>query len=193
VLGLPVPAGSGETLARILQTHGLNEAVVKPVVSMCGLDTWRTSRGLAHGHEPEWSRLSETRDMLVQEYLAEIALGELSFIFFDRAFGHALRKTPRAGEFRVQEEYGGTRAPFEPDANLLAQARRALDGVDGPLTWARVDGVEVDGKFVLMELEVIDPTLFFAYDDGSPERFADAVERAITAQRSLAGAHLTRR
>jgi glutathione synthase/RimK-type ligase-like ATP-grasp enzyme len=88
--------------------------------------------------------------------------GEWSLLFFAGAYSHAVRKRPRAGDFRVQANHGGTLAAAEPPPRLVTDARRLVGRVGGPdLLYARVDGFEgADGGFVLVELELIEPELF---------------------------------
>jgi glutathione synthase/RimK-type ligase-like ATP-grasp enzyme len=184
--GVPVPAtayvspADPTPLAEVLERHGLDEAVVKPWVSMNGWDTWRVSRASAAHLEPAWRALVGSRGLMVQRYLPEIEReGELSFVFFDGVFSHALRKRPCAGEFRVQVEHGGVREPLDPAAALVDEARSILLAAPYPTVYGRVDGVVVDGRLQLMELEVIDPTLFFALGPRAPARFAAALSRAL--------------
>lgn len=114
--------------------------------------------------------------VMVQPFLPQIAAqGELSFIFFRKEFSHAVVKRPRSGEFRVQPDFGGSADPFEAPSSLVRQAAQAVQGVKGDLLYARVDGVEVDGEFQLMELEALEPDLFLGHSPGAPERFAAAV------------------
>ena len=82
---------------------------------------------------------------------------------------------------------GGGRAPSaahqpaDPPAGVVEAAQRALSAVEDDLLYARVDLVERPGGVVLMELELIEPTLFFGTSDGSSERFARAVRLAVGA------------
>jgi hypothetical protein len=88
-------------------------------------------------------------------------------VFFAGAYSHAVLKRPRPGDFRAQEDFGGTREPFRPSIDQLRQAREIVERV-APVLYARVDVVDVGGAFVLMELELIDPVLFLAYDAEAP-------------------------
>jgi hypothetical protein len=83
-------------------------------------------------------------------------------------------KRPRAGDFRVQEELGGSAERREPPQALVEQARQALAAAPAPCLYARVDGVERDGGLVVMELELIEPVLYFGADPGAADRFAGA-------------------
>ncbi|MGC1470604.1 MAG: hypothetical protein WA793_14610 [Sphingorhabdus sp.] len=120
--------------------------------------------------------------MLVQPFLPAISEdGEYSLFYFGGTYSHAISKHPAEGDFRVQEQFGGVERGIDApdDAKVLAEA--ALAATDrlldcGPLTYARVDMVrDGEGNFRLMELELIEPSLFlhFAKDDGA--LFAAAV------------------
>ena len=96
-------------------------------------------------------------------------------------YSHAVLKKPASGDFRVQEELGGHAEPLQPSRAVIDQARHALTFVEGPLLYARVDGVERDGQFLLMELEVNEPVLYLASSRDAAERFALAIARSVTA------------
>src|SRR4051794_12030116 len=94
-------------------------------------------------------------------------------------------KAAAFGDFRVQEELGGRGESREPSPAVVAQARRVLSHASGPLLYARVDGIERDGGFVLMELEINEPFLYIGSSDWGAQRFADAIFRRIVgAERS---------
>jgi glutathione synthase/RimK-type ligase-like ATP-grasp enzyme len=168
--------GATSSLAEALRAHDFERAVVKPVISMSAYETWRTDAASAPGQEPRFEQLLAQGAVMLQEYLPEVETGgELSFMFFDRRFSHAVLKLPRAGDFRVQNDWGGTRHAADPPAALVDQAAAVLDAVPGPLPYARVDGVVVGEALVLMELELIDPVLFLAWHPDAPRRFAEAL------------------
>jgi glutathione synthase/RimK-type ligase-like ATP-grasp enzyme len=118
---------------------------------------------------------------LVQRYARSIERGELSFVFFDGVFSHVVRKRARAGDFRVQAEHGGTSALELADEGLVAQAARALAALGPAPLYARVDGVLEPDGLTLMELEVVEPQLFFALCPDAGGRLADALLRRMDA------------
>ncbi len=178
-----VERASPETLAAVLHAHDLDHVVVKPAVSGTAYRTWRSSRAQAADDQAEFAALVADSGVLVQAFVPEVLLnGEVSLVYFRGAFSHAIRKRPCAGDFRVQSDFGGTREPISPSPRLLAQAEEVLAQVDGELLYARVDGIEVDGELVLMELEVLDPELYLSQDAAAPERFAAALAAAIAAR-----------
>lgn len=158
--------------------------VVKPAVSLDGEDTFRFDASAPAALAACVEDLVATRDVLVQAFVPEVATrGETSLVFFQGRYSHTVLKRPRAGEFRVQEEYGGSRARVEPTAGTLAEAARLLAMRPEQLLYARVDGVETSRGFVLMELELIDPMLFLLLDEAAPRRFAEALAEALTTER----------
>ncbi len=121
------------------------------------------------------------RSLLVQPFADEIVTsGEWSVVFFDGEYSHAVLKKPASGDFRVQEELGGHGEPCDPSPTIVEQARRVLFYAAGPLLYARVDGIERDGGFVLMELEINEPFLYISSSIGAARRFADAIVRTTT-------------
>jgi glutathione synthase/RimK-type ligase-like ATP-grasp enzyme len=173
-------AGEETDLTDLLETHKMGEAVVKPMVSMLGLDTWRTSIGMAKHDQEKFQDLLRTKALMVQEYVSEIeTVGELSLIFFSGIYSHCVRKIPKPGEFRIHEEHGGTRREFQPDSAIIDQARKVLQAIGSPLLYARVDGVPVGGELQVMEVELIDPTFFLKYSEEASRRFAHALRGLI--------------
>jgi glutathione synthase/RimK-type ligase-like ATP-grasp enzyme len=167
--------GDAPSLAALLDDRGWPSAVVKPAISASAFETAMVARGDAAAYQAAFAAGLRERDLLVQQPVAGIAGGELSVIFFRGRYSHTVRKTPVPGEFRVQESLGGRVEPYEPDAAAIDRCRRVLAQVPGPTLYARIDGVPRGDTFVLLEVEVLEPSLFLGFDSGAAERFADAV------------------
>lgn len=165
------------TLREVLDARGWARAVIKPAftANAVGAQVFDASECAAVLERAKAVTLAPGEKWLVQPFIASIAEGELSFIFFDGVFSHAVRKKPRAGDWRVQHDYGGVSTAFTPSAAQLAEATAILEGAAPGSTYGRVDAVEWNGKLHLMELEVVEPELFFRHDPLAPARFADAV------------------
>lgn len=169
--------GSGARLAEVLADAGWERAVIKPVVSATAQNTHLVApETLAH-HAAEFERLLAARDMMVQPYLERVVTdGELSLIYLDRAYSHTLRKRPRPGDFRVQEEHGGSLERCEPDARTREVADAVLAATAGELTYARVDLIPgTGGAPLLVELELVEPELYLRYAPESVEHLAALV------------------
>lgn len=153
----------------------LNEygtVVVKPVIGAGGRNTFRLDRQT--GAEP--AATLEDSPVLLQPFMPEIETGgELSFIFLGGVYSHAVVKTAAAGEFRVQSRYGGNVKPYLPSAGEIAQAEILLRAAKLDTVYARVDTVSRSGRLYLMELEILEPELFFRFSKAGMARFAQAV------------------
>jgi glutathione synthase/RimK-type ligase-like ATP-grasp enzyme len=101
-------------------------------------------------------------DWLIQPFLNEIQkAGEISMIFFNGNFSHAIQKVPKVGDFRVQKQFGAKYLKFEPSKELLLKAKNIVEISGKESNYARVDGVITQNGFLLMEIEMIEPDLFF--------------------------------
>ncbi len=173
-----VERGQRPSLATLLERRNWTRAVVKPAVSASAYGTWCTSLAAATSDQSRFEEESGQRSLLVQPFADEIVTsGEWSIVFFEREYSHAVLKKPAVGDFRVQEELGGHGEPREPPPEIVEQARRVLSHAAVPLLYGRVDGIERDGRFVLMELEINEPFLYIGSSSGAANRFADAIVR----------------
>ncbi len=171
---LIVSKGSTIPLGDLLRAQGWSDAVVKPAVSASAFQTFRSVADDGQDSGPAFIEAVASRDMLVQKFVPEIAAGELSLMFFGGHFSHAVKKIPADREFRVQEKYGGQVESWAPDAETIRTCEAALSCVPGPTLYARVDGVATARGFVVIEVEVIEPSLFLRYDPAAATRFARA-------------------
>jgi len=167
-------------LSALLADAGWREAVVKPAVSASAFGTWRTSTQSAIGDQSRLDELLRAGDVMVQPLLPEVAAaGEWSLLFLGRRFSHAVLKRPAPGDYRVQWEFGGSAASAAPPDRLRADAEHVIAAVPGDPLYARVDGVEREGRLVLMELELIEPHLFLGWDAGAAGRLARAIRETV--------------
>jgi glutathione synthase/RimK-type ligase-like ATP-grasp enzyme len=172
--------GERAGLSDLLAANGWDQAVVKPTVSASAHETWRTSPAGAPGQQQRFETLLARGGVMVQRFAEEIeTAGEWSLLFFGGRFSHAVIKRPRPGDFRVQAEHGGIAEPAVPPPAVLDRAGQALAAAPGSWLYARVDGCESAGGFHLMELEMLEPWLFFAEDPEAPGRFADSLAEAL--------------
>jgi glutathione synthase/RimK-type ligase-like ATP-grasp enzyme len=171
-----LPAGSAARLPAVVGGERWEELILKAAVAQTGRHLLRVSatdraRGQAH-----LDRLLPHEDLLVQPFLgAVMGAGEISLVFIDGAFSHAVRKRPAAGDFRVHADYGGTVVAVEPVAAERAVAEAAIAATGTPLLYARVDLVPGKNGPVVMELELVEPDLFLGHAPDAAERLARAI------------------
>ncbi len=192
VATIPTQLASGRDLLAFLEDATGRELVIKPTVSG---GAWHAVRGRvgAADFDAAVRRLPVEFDYLVQDFVPEVVRdGEWSLLYFDGEFSHAVLKRAAAGDFRVQAQFGGSEEGRDPGANMLASADAALRATaacgHADPAYARVDGVVVGGHFMLMELEMIEPHLFFAHRPAAAERFAEGLVRRLRAMRDIRAA-----
>jgi glutathione synthase/RimK-type ligase-like ATP-grasp enzyme len=157
-----------------------DEVVIKPVIGANADDTYRVTRAGARALGAELERVFAHRDCIVQPFLpAVVDEGEFSLIYFNGVHSHTILKTPKQHDFRVQEEHGGLIRPVTAEPELQQRADAAVRAAAPVPLYARADLVRSDRTFVLMELELIEPALYFRMDTGAPARFARAFEEWI--------------
>lgn len=182
---IPTQIVPASQLQQTLASMPAQQVVVKPTVS-------GTARHTARGRSDDVSfnqivaQLPLEFDYLIQPYVPEVVSdGEWSLLFFDGEFSHAVIKRPAAGDYRVQSEFGGIAQAIEPDEALIATAKRALAAAaaigHADIAYARVDGVISQGRFLLMELEMIEPFLHFEGRHEAAERFAANLRKRLAA------------
>jgi glutathione synthase/RimK-type ligase-like ATP-grasp enzyme len=176
--------GTTDDVVDACEARGWTRFVVKPAVSASGYETHALSLPLDDDARASISRATVLGDVLVQPFVEEIARdGEYSFTFIEGEFSHAAIKRAADGEFRVQTEYGGSVALVQPPLDLAQQAAGALTVLSETPLYARIDGVVRDGRFVLTELELIEPNLFLEHAPGATDRLAEAIARRLSSDR----------
>lgn len=169
-------------LQALFEDCGWVEAVIKPAVSASALGTWRTSMAAAGADQAKFAEQARGQDTLVQPYMPEVAAkGEWSLVFFGGKYSHSVLKKPAPGDFRVQRHHGGHAVAAAPERVVIDQAGAILSVIGHALLYARVDGIERDGRFILMEAEINEPYLFIGLAKGAARRFAEAIMRALPA------------
>ena len=141
----------------VMRAEGWDKAVLKPIygASSRGVElVERNDEGTAI------KRVIDDvgpRDLLIQEFLPEIHSGEIQMVFFDGQFSHAIQRTPAKGEFRANSKYRPSIQPCVPEARIIQCAVSILAEAGPAPLYARVDGVTRNGKFLLNELELVEP------------------------------------
>lgn len=172
-----VGAGAAPDLAAVMAERGWVDAVVKPAIGGTARHTIHVARaGLAAAND-HLRTLAAREDVLVQQFASAVVdSGELSIVAVAGEITHVVRKRPADGEWRVQSEFGGHSERIPVERRHRAVATCALEAVDPVPLYARVDVVaDATGELVLMELELIDPELFFRFAPDAASRLVDAL------------------
>ncbi|WP_445664782.1 ATP-grasp domain-containing protein [Fodinibius sp. AD559] len=163
------------------------EIVIKPTISAGADNTFRIHKSNYGIFVDDLKSVFKDRPFLAQPFMNNITEeGEFSVFFFGDTYSHTILKTPKNDDFRVQEEHGGRLKKVEPEKHLLKTARTMRDMIEPEPLYTRADYVRTpDNTFALMELELIEPSLYFNMDPESPKRFAKAFDKWMTQKLSI--------
>ncbi len=164
------------TLKHYFEKFNTNRLIVKPCISGGAKNTFKVTINDIDAIELQLNQLIQEEDFIIQPFLPEILEnGEWSFIFFNGTYSHSLIKKAKPGDFRVQPAHGGSVHPQSPNHELIAIAQQYVDLFAKNCLYARVDGTFVNGEFLLMELELIEPFLFLNTAPENYERYYKAL------------------
>jgi glutathione synthase/RimK-type ligase-like ATP-grasp enzyme len=167
-----------DELPDLIEEVGTAEVVIKPVVGLNARGVFRLNAQTARNRAAELSAYYADRALLVQPFLSAITTeGEFSLFYFNGKPSHTILKLPKPADFRVQEEHGGVIRAVEPEAALSDVSDSALRAIGSLPLYARADLVRANNAsgYWLMELELIEPSLYLRMNSGAPERFARAL------------------
>ena len=155
-----------------------SEIIIKPLVSANADFTYRLSKDDFRKKEQAIKKELDTREIMIQAFEKTILdKGEFSLFYFDGEYSHAINKMPANGDFRVQEEHGGQLRSIEPSAAMLSLAQKTLAALPDKALYARIDMLQTDKGLAIIEVELIEPSLYFNMDKASSKRFADAISK----------------
>jgi len=172
-------------LEAMMRGHGWPAAVLKPEIGASAHDTRLVTGETVAEAAAAIATGTIRRPVLVQPFVEEVRTrGEWSLIFIEGALTHTVLKRPAAGDFRVQSHLGGTTRAEPAPPGVAAAARAALRALPAAPLYARIDGVETAAGFLIMEVEVNEPGLFFTHAPAAAARFAEAIQRRIVTSES---------
>jgi len=155
-----------------------NELIIKPSIGANADFTYRIKRD----EDVDYKKLSiefDNRECFIQPFMQNIIdEGEFSLMYFNGKLSHTILKTVGAGDFRVQEEHGGGVVSIKkPEKDLVKTADKTIEALHKLPFYARVDLVRTPkNNFALMELELIEPSLYFRFNKESPNLFANCID-----------------
>jgi hypothetical protein len=177
-------AGSRLDVDLIARAHGWADVVVKPAVSASAHETRRFADEERDQAQAHLERLLGSRDVMVQPYLTALAeRGELSLLYARGRFSHAVRRRSALvdeGSMPKSAATAATDAARRFAYRVLAAGGAAAGLGPNELLYARVDLAEVGAdSYQLLELELVEPSLFLLHAPDAAEEFADAVSGSL--------------
>ena len=173
--------GCNMKLHEIAKRNQWKDLVIKPAISASAFKTYKILANEIQANEKLFNSLVQERNMLVQPYFETITqLGEASLMVFDGKFTHAILKKAQPGDFRVQDDFGGTVHNYIPTKAEINFAEEVFKTCKTKPVYGRVDIVwDNDKNFYLSELEIIEPELWIRNYPKCAERIAEAVDKIL--------------
>lgn len=167
-----IKAFDPDSILDYIKENRASGIVIKPIVGAGAINTFF----LTAGEVPAFDSKKIQGRFLLQPFMESIREGEISVIYFGGKLSHAIKKVPKKGDYRSQEEYGSAILPYTPSAKELAFCETVLKAIPEPGLYARIDFLSEGLAPLLMEVELIEPSLYFRTDPGSPRRFGEALK-----------------
>jgi glutathione synthase/RimK-type ligase-like ATP-grasp enzyme len=170
-----------EKLKKYFAVLSTDEIIIKPNISANADNTYLLKEGGIENFAPILSSVFKSINYMVQPFMKNIIReGEYSLFYFDGKYSHTILKTPKEDDFRVQEEHGGRLKQFNADLQQQKIAQNIISKLNPIPLYARVDLVrDQKDSFALMELELIEPSLYFQLNQESPQRFVMAFNKMM--------------
>ena len=168
-----------EIVSDLFSFFNENKLVIKPCVSANADDTFILEQSKMENLKSVLEGTFSRKDFLVQPFIKNVkSEGEYSLIYFGNRLSHVLLKTPKNGDFRVQEEHGGIlKAINKPESSLIDFGNKVMGTIPYQCLYSRVDVVRGSDNYLLMEVELIEPSLYFNMDPKSPQMFAEVFNK----------------
>jgi len=186
-LGVPVvetvfiEKGSKINLHQLLEEAGRKEGIIKPCISGAARHTYRFSHKNATEIQQVIEQLLTNEAFLFQPFIEDVVKsGEDTLMIIDGHFTHAVRKVAKHGDFRVQDDHGGTVHKYTPAKEQIELAERAMAACNPAPGYGRVDMVlDNEGRWAVMELELIEPELWLRHHPPAAKNFARAISKVL--------------
>jgi glutathione synthase/RimK-type ligase-like ATP-grasp enzyme len=173
-----IERGDGRTLQEIIQTTGWKECVLKPAVGGAGRHTYRLGEHNIAEHESLFRQHIAEEAFLLQEFMQSVPTkGEITLMVFDGEFTHAVLKKAKPGDFRVQDDFGGTVHHYAPTPSEIAFAEKVMRTCSPLPIYGRVDLIwDNENVLCVSELELIEPELWFRNCPAAAGKMAQAIK-----------------
>lgn len=170
-------------LDELLKQSGWHQAILKPAIAGGARHTYFLNELNVAEHQMLFQQLIRRESMLLQEFQYSIlSKGEVSFILFAGKYSHAILKKTKAGDFRVQDDFGGSVQPYQASLDEIEFAEQVIACCDDFPVYARVDVMwDNQGKLCVSELEMFEPELWFRTKENAADLMANAVVEYIRA------------
>ena len=185
---IPIPnsefikRGSPVDLSHLMQEKNWNEIVVKPTISGAAKNTYRLKKEDINQFDSTWKKLIYQEDFIVQEFQNNVIIkGEVAMMVIGGKYTHAVLKKAKEGDFRVQDDFGGSIAKYSPSEKMVKLAEQCTRIIYPIPSYARVDIIwDNSGDLAVSELELIEPELWFRLNPNAAQKLAEHVDLILS-------------
>ena len=165
-------------LETISKNKKWKEIVVKPTISGAARHTYLLKKDEIKNFQDKWLSLTNDEDFMVQEFQKNILnSGEIAVMLFGGEYSHSVLKKAKKGDFRVQDDFGGSVEKINPSLKIIELAEKTVKSLKTTPLYARVDIIfDNDNNPVISELELIEPELWFRFKEESAYKLAEFVK-----------------
>ena len=158
-----IEKGTDTSLLELHDNLGWEKTVLKPCVSGAARHTYKLEKDTFDQHEMNFQELISNEAMMLQPFQENIMTkGEFSFVIINGKYSHAVLKIAKPGDFRVQDDFGGTVHVHQANEEQIQFSENAVKACKGKPMYARVDVIiDNDDKLAISEIELIEPELWF--------------------------------
>lgn len=172
-----IETGDESSLKEIFENTNWKEAVLKPTVSGAGRHTYRIDQSNIQKYQNIFAQLLENESMMLQEFQKNIVdKGEVAFMIMGDKFTHAILKKTKKGDFRVQDDFGGTVEIYNPTEEEIDFAVKTVKNCGKKTIYARVDVFyDNNNQLAIGELELIEPELWYRFQNSAADDLAKVI------------------
>ena len=165
-------------LETISKSKNWKDIVIKPTISGAARHTYHLKNHEIKKFQDKWLSLTNNEDFLVQEFQKNIlSTGEIAVMIFGGEYSHSVLKKAKKGDFRVQDDFGGSVEKINPSLEIIELAEKTVKSLKTLPLYARVDIIFDNGNNpVISELELIEPELWFRFKEESAYKLAEIVK-----------------
>ena len=173
-----IKRNSNISLEKISRNNNWDEIVIKPTISGAARHTYRLKKEEIKNFESKWENLISNEDFIIQEFQNNIIdKGEVAVMLFGGQYTHSVIKKAKSGDFRVQDDFGGSVENYQPSKEMIALAKKAIKQLKPTPAYARVDIIwDNESKIAVSELELIEPELWFRFNESAADKLAAEIK-----------------
>jgi glutathione synthase/RimK-type ligase-like ATP-grasp enzyme len=176
-----IKKGSTKTLQEHMKNNNWDCIVIKPTISGAGRHTYKVDNSNVSDINKNFLKLIQEEDYIVQEFQKNIiSKGEVAVVLINGEYTHAILKLAKKGDFRVQDDFGGTVHDYEPNKDMINFAQESIKNLNPTPVYARVDIIwDNNDKMAVSELELIEPELWFRNNPSAAVKIAKVLKEKV--------------